>query len=145
MSRLKVTDPDGVQWRVWRRWYPWRRWVTLPDIGRAVGEASGFGPDDRGDDTFGCLLLVVLLPLLALGLAASLLDLVGQLLVLPFVLLGRIFGMLSWPVQVDRDNKHVRTHRVRGFGPAASLRTALAEQIRAGVLPGPAPNSADAA
>lgn len=122
MARVAVTDPDGVEWRVWRRWYAWRRWLTLRDVWNAVPS----GGNDIED--------LIALPLVLLGLVASLLDLAVQLVALPFVLLARLVRLAAWPVQVDREDKHVRTVRVKGFAAAAALRDAQVAQVREGSL-----------
>ncbi|MBA3338701.1 MAG: hypothetical protein H0T54_02945 [Geodermatophilaceae bacterium] len=123
MARIAVTDPEGSQWRVWRRWYAWRRVVTLGDVGRALGEAT----DDIG--------FFFVLPLVAIGLVVTLIDLVLQLIALPFILLARVLRLASWPIQLDRANKHIRTLRAKGFGAAGTVRDQAAQAIQAGSLP----------
>lgn len=127
---IAVVDPDGVRWQIRRRWYAWRRWVTVGDLWRAT---SG-GTDANGtEDDVGCILA---LPLLVIGLAASLIDLTAQLAVLPFVVLARLVRLMTWPVQLDREHTHFRTLRVKGFGAAGRLRDEAAAQVRDGSLPG---------
>jgi hypothetical protein len=127
-----VTDPDGVEWRVWRRWYAWRRWVTLRDIWNAIPGSSGDGSSSDLD----FILAIPFLLLGLVGLAVSLVDLAVQLVVLPFVLLARLVRLAAWPVQLDRQDKHFRTLRVRGFGRAVALRDEQVAMVRDGSLPG---------
>jgi hypothetical protein len=134
MSRLEATDPDGGKWRVWRRWYAWKRWITMRDIWQAL---PGTGGDGRyGGSDLDAILALPLLVLAAIGLAVSLVDLVVQLVALPFVLLARLLRLAAWPVQLDLKNKHIRTERVKGFGAAGELRGRLAAQVTDGSLPG---------
>jgi hypothetical protein len=91
--------------------------------------------------------LIALAALIAVTL--SLADLMLQLLVMPFVLLARAFGVMQWPVQIEREKKHFRTEHADGFDAAATLRDELAAQIQSGALapepaepaPNPAPSS----
>ena len=75
-----------------------------------------------------------------------LVNLVLQLLVLPFVVLARIIGLSRWPVQIDRQYAHFRTEHAADYASAATLRDDLAAQLRAGTLDGmhesPAPEQA---
>lgn len=139
MARAKVTDPGGAQWRVWRRWYAWRRWVTLGDIWRAIPGTSGDGRYSGGDpisDFIGFIIAIPFLVLGAVGLVVTLVDLVAQLIALPFVLLARLLGLTTWPVQLDQAHKHIRTDRVRGFGRAGDLRDQLVVEVREGRIAG---------
>ena len=79
----------------------------------------------------------------------SLADFILQLLVMPFVLLARAFGVMRWPVQIEREMKHFRTEHADGFEAAAALCDELVSQIQSGALtpepaepePNPAPSS----
>jgi hypothetical protein len=142
VARTKVIDPDGAEWRVWRRWYVWRRWVTLRDVWHAV---PGTGGDRYGGSDLDAILAIPFILLGLIGLAVSLVDLAVQLIALPFVLLARVVRLMAWPVQLDRADKHFRTLRVKGFGAAAALRDQQVAQVRDGTLPGrplPEPSTA---
>jgi hypothetical protein len=76
------------------------------------------------------------IPLVLIGLVATLIDLSLQLIALPVVLVLRLFGLAQWPVQLDRDNKHFRTVRTKGLGAAGMLRDDLVTQIVDSTLPG---------
>jgi hypothetical protein len=168
----RVTAPDGSTWTVRRRWFPWRRALSLQAIWHGI-------PDDKPSDTTatstddpespgnpivhailvglaaviwlviqaGKAALIALAALIAVTL--SLADLMLQLLVMPFVLLARAFGVMQWPVQIEREKKHFRTEHADGFDAAATLRDELAAQIQSGALapepaepePNPAPSS----
>ncbi len=132
MARLKVTDPQGQEWFVWRRWYVWRRVLTMRDCwgwsSTGGGDSGGHGGSTGIDD-------LIMLPffLLAVGATAvSLVDMAVQLIALPFALVSRLVRLTGWPVQVDRGSKHARTLRVRGFGNAAALRDEQAALVREG-------------
>lgn len=133
MARQKVADPDGQEWFVWRRWYVWRRLLTLRDCwswsSNGGGDTGGHGGGSTGIDD------LIMLPFFLLAVAAtavSIVDMAVQLVALPFAVLSRLVRLTSWPVQVDRGNKHVRTLRVRGFGNAAVLRDEQAALVREG-------------
>lgn len=141
MARMKVLDPAGDEWRVWRRWYVWRRWITLRDIWNV-----NFGPTgdtaQGGSNPFDDIMAIPVLLISLLGLGISLVDLAAQLITLPFALLSRLVRLTAWPVQLDRKDKHVRTLRVKGFARAAALRDEQVAQVAAGrveapPLPGP--------
>jgi hypothetical protein len=95
----------------------------------------------------GKAVLIVLAVVIAVTL--SIVDLVLQLLAMPFVLLARAFGVMRWPVQIEREKKHFRTEHADGFDAAAALRDDLAARIQSGALapepaepaPNPAPSS----
>lgn len=151
MARVKVTDLDGAEWRVWRRWYVWRRRVTMRDVWRALPGTSGDGRSGStgGDSISDFIEFVIALPFLliaAVGLVVSLVDLVFQLIALPFALVSRLVRLTSWPVQLDRADKHVRTDRVKGFGRAGAHRDAMVVEVREGRVAGrPSAEAAPAA
>ncbi|MFC4946779.1 hypothetical protein [Pseudonocardia sp. GCM10023141] len=136
MARPKVTDPDGVEWRVWRRWYAWRRWVTLRDVWKALPGTGGGDNNGSSSSDLDFILAIPFLLIAAVGLAVTVVDLAVQLVVLPFVLLLRLVRLMAWPVQLDRNDKHFRTLRVKGFGAAATLRDEQVAQVRDGTLAG---------
>jgi len=127
---MDATDPDEVDWRVWRRWYTWRRWIMFRDLGKALGEIGGSGSGSSDID------FLFVMPLVLIGLVATVVDLSAQLVALPVVLAMRVFGLATWPVQLDRDDKHFRTVRTKGFGAAGLLRDDMVRQIVDGTLPG---------
>jgi len=64
----------------------------------------------------------------------SMTDLVLQCVVMPFVMLARMCGVMRWPVQVERENRYVRTEFADGFDAATALRDNLSAQIQRGEL-----------
>lgn len=150
-----VTAPDGSAWTVRRRWYPWRRalslkalWNSTPSDDKAADTSAA--RDESPQNAVVHAIFVVLaaivwlvvqagkavLILLAVIVAVTLstVDLVLQLLVMPFVLLARAVNVMRWPVQIDREKQHFRTEHARGFSAAASLRDELVAQIQRGTL-----------
>ncbi|CAN5782223.1 hypothetical protein BH09ACT7_BH09ACT7_33690 [soil metagenome] len=151
----EVVGSDGVTWSVWRRWLPWRRALGLREVWysstsdtadqNATSENES-PPDPKNPVAKAALLVLgavlwlvitggkaVLIALaVVLVVVASTLDLILQLLVLPFVLLARLGGLARWPVQVERAHLHVRTEHARGYAAAGALRDELAAQIRTG-------------
>jgi hypothetical protein len=153
----RVTAPDGSTWTVRRRWYPWRRalglhaiWHGIPD--NKPSEATSTDSDDSTSSrnpvvnaflvVLGALIWLVMQAGKAVIIAVvalivvvlSLGDLVLQLLVMPFVLLARAFGVMRWPVQIEREKKHLRTEHADGFDAAAALCDDLAAKIQSGAL-----------
>lgn len=154
-------DPAGVRWRVRRQWYPWRRrvsvleaWNSSPDEPAEAEEATQ--EDESSDSNLPRnFLLKALLVTLAfivwavMGIgkvllysvgalffvAASLIELVAELVVMPIVLLLRLLGAARWPVQINRKGEHFATRYADDFAAAASLRDEVAGQIEAGSLP----------
>lgn len=53
-----------------------------------------------------------------------------QLVVPPLALLARRSGLARWRVQLDLNNKHAQTQRIRGCRAAGELRDRLVAQIR---------------
>ncbi|GGF39699.1 hypothetical protein GCM10011519_11700 [Marmoricola endophyticus] len=96
---MRVTDPDGQTWRVGRRWTPWH-WRL-----RKVDPDAGFDAFDLGDDlvsgiVLGLILLVVA-PVLVVTVIAGL-EFLLLLLLVPFIVLGRIAFGKQWIVSVRR-------------------------------------------
>lgn len=147
----RVTGPDGTSWTVRRRWFPWRRalslrtlWHSTPDGDKPAEEPSeSTGPTNPVLAVIGVLLWLVItagkavfiLLVAVVAIALSAIDLVLQLLVMPFVLLARACGVLRWPVQVEREHQFVRTEFADGFDAAAALRDDLSTQIQRGEMP----------
>jgi hypothetical protein len=144
----RVIGPDGKVWTVRRRWFPWRRalslralWHSTPDA-PAEEPSESTGPVNPVLAVIGVLLwlvimagkaaLILLAALVAIVLSVT--DLLLQLLVMPFVLLGRACGVMRWPVQVEREHRFVRTEFADGFDAAAALRDELSAQIQHGEL-----------
>ena len=143
----RVTGPDGKAWTVRRRWFPWRRalslralWHSTPDEPTKEESTESTGPTNPVLAVIGVLLWLVItagkavLILLAavVAIALSVTDLVLQLFVMPFVLLARAFGVMRWPVQIERENQFVRTEFADGFDAAAVLHDDLSTQIQRG-------------
>jgi hypothetical protein len=167
----RVTAPDGSTWTVRRRWYPWRRalglqaiWHGIPDSKPSeTSTGSTDATSSRNPIVRGILVVLgaliwlvmqagkaVIIAVVALVVVVlSLADLILQLLVMPFVLLARAFGVMRWPVQIEREKKHFRTEHADGFDAAADLCDDLAARIQSGALapepaepePYPAPSS----
>jgi hypothetical protein len=167
----RVTAPDGSTWTVRRRWYPWRRALSLQTIWHGIPDNKPSETTTDSDDSTSSrnpvvrAILVVIGALIWLVMQAgkaviiavvalivvvlSLADLILQLLVMPFVLLARAFGVMRWPVQIEREKKHFRTEHADGFDAAAALCDDLAARIQFGALapepaepePNPAPSS----
>ncbi len=88
---MKVTDPDGMTWRVTRRWVPWRRrfkggWEMLPDLPVA------------DDPIVVGVLLLLCLPVLLLVVVAGL-EFLLLLLILPFAILARVLFGRHWMIE----------------------------------------------
>jgi hypothetical protein len=153
----RVTAPDGSAWTVRRRWYPWRRALSLRELwNTSSADDKPADADTEPDDSpqnpvvhailvvlAACIWLVIqagkaVLILLAVIIAVTLstVDLVLQLLVMPFSLLTRAGRVTRWPVQIDRDKHHFRTEYACGFSAAGALRDDLAAQIQRGELQG---------
>ncbi len=159
-GRSRVVGPDGVAWTVRRRWFAWRRALGLREVwysstANSATSDSDSGSDskpdtERGNPVARAALTVVGLALwliitggkavliaiaVVLVVIASTVDLALQILVLPVAVAARLAGIARWPVQVERDNLHVRTEHARTYGAAAALRDELVAQIRAGSPP----------
>ena len=150
-GRSRVVGPDGVAWTVWRRWFAWRRALGLREVwfsSTATSDEQDPQPEQADHPLLLRVLGIVLWLVIGAGkavliavavvlvVAASTVDIVLQLLVLPVVVLARVAGLASWPVQIERANLHVRTEHARGFAEAGALRDGLVAQIRAGHDPG---------
>lgn len=92
---MKVSDPTGQVWRVSRRWVPWRR--------RLKGWLSdSWGWLTLGDDIVSLVILVVLgIPVLVIT-AIAFAELLVLLLLLPFVVLGRVLLGRHWTVEARK-------------------------------------------
>ena len=157
-SQSQVIDPDGKAWTVRRRWFPWRRalslrsiWHSTPDGDKSDEKENAETAESKSSGnpvlnalltvvglllwlviTTGKAVLILLAAVVVITLSAA--DLILQLLVMPFVLLGRVSGVMRWPVQVDREHQFVRTEFADGFDAAATLRDDLSTQIQRGDL-----------
>ena len=78
-------DADGVKWRVRRRW--WSLWSLLDTVGIS------------GNGTFGAIVFVLALPILAMW---------------PLWLLAKFCGV-PWHVVTERDDDEVSSEKVRGW------------------------------
>lgn len=156
-----IVDPAGVRWNVRRRWYPWRRTMSFRETWSS--SPSEPGADDTGTaaDTEGdaglprsvvlkaILLVLAGLVWVVLGIGKvlmysvaallfitiSLAELALELVVMPVVLLLRLFGAARWPVQINRQGKHFATHYADDFAAANLLCDEVAGQIEVGSPP----------
>jgi hypothetical protein len=157
----EVVDPAGVRWRVRRQWYPWRRRASLIDAWNSSpaepAETEETTPESKSSDSglpknfllkailiavafivwavvgIGKVLLYSVLALLFV--AASLIELVAELIAMPIVLLLRLLGAARWPVQISRKGEHFATRYADDFATATALRDDVAGRIEAGDLP----------
>lgn len=156
MAGLSVIGSDGVTWTVRRRWLPWRGPVSFREMWHSPSDKGTATEDTATTEeppgaalrflqlTVGVVLWVIIYGAKAILIALAavfmvslwLVNLVLQLLALPFVLLARITGLARWPVQVDRQYAHFRTEHAKDYAGAATLRDELAAQLRAGTLDG---------
>lgn len=164
-----VVDPAGVRWRVRRQWYPWRRRASVIDAWNGspdeTAEPEQATQDSESPDTelpknfllkailitvafivwavvgIGKILLYSVLALLFV--AASLIELLAELVVMPIVLLLRLLGAAQWPVQINRKGEHFETRYAEDFAAATALRNEMAGRIAAGDVPvkEPAPSA----
>lgn len=159
MARHRIQGPDGATWTVRRRWLPWRRPISLREMLHSPSAPSGGAgdvlPDDEASEpglvlqvlqlTVGVVLwlaigagkLILYTLAVVLVLVIWLLDAGLQLVVLPIMLIARVAGLARWPVQIEREYKHIRTDYADGFGAAESLREDLSAQVAAGLIIAP--------
>lgn len=155
----EVTAADGSTWTVRRRWYPWRRALSLQAIWYSTtsdddkpsdtNTTSSESDDSSGNPVLHAIFVIVaaivwlviqagkaalILLAVVIVVVVSTVDLVLQLLVMPFVLLARACGVMRWPVQINREKVHFRTEHARGFSAAAALRDKLGVQIQTAAL-----------
>jgi hypothetical protein len=152
LRRRQVVDPAGVAWTVGRRWWTWRRALSVREMAAMIRDqnpqpgavAEPFRPTNA--------LLKMLLALVqsivwlvvtagkvfliacvaAVFLVLSLLDLIGQLIALPVVLVARKLRLARWPVQINRRGRFHSAEYIYGFGPAADLRDGVIARIARG-------------
>lgn len=155
MAELSVSGSDGVTWTVRRRWLPWRGPVSFREMWHSPSEKTADVEDVAAEDPPGAALRVLQLTVglvlwvivyggkaILIALAAVfmvslwLINLMLQLLALPFVLIARACGLARWPVQIDRQYKHFRTEHAPNLRDAAALRDDLAAKLSAGTLDG---------
>lgn len=156
MAGFSVIGSDGVTWTVRRRWLPWRGPVSFREMWHSPSDKDAATEDAATTEdppsaalrflqlTVGVALWLiiaagkaVLIALAAVFMVSLwLINLVLQLLALPFVLIARVCGLARWPVQIDRQYQHFRTEHAPNFEAAAGLRDDLAAQLSAGTLDG---------
>lgn len=156
MAGRSVIGSDGVPWTVRRRWLPWRGPVSFREMWHSPSDKGAATADTATTEeppgatlrilqlTVGVVLWVIIYAgkAILIALAAVFLvsvwviNLVLQLLALPFVLLARVTGLARWPVQIDRQYTHFRTEQAAGYAAAATLRDDLVAQLQAGTLDG---------
>jgi hypothetical protein len=128
VATRQVVDPAGVHWRVRRRWYPWRRALPLRDTWNGSLAAIvwvGWGA-----------LKVLAYPAAALlFVAASLVELVLELAIMPFVLLLRLVGATRWPVEIARQGKHFTTKYAPDLAEATTFQDDLVARLESGMPP----------
>ena len=160
MAERRLVAPDGATWTVRRRWLPWRRPISLREMMQSPSDPSSEGTDaapleENAEPGIALRILqltvgVVLWLIIGAGklifytlavvlvLVIWLLDTALQLVVLPAMLIARATGVARWPVQVEREYKHVRTEYADGFTAAETLRADLSGQVEAGAITAPA-------
>ena len=160
MAERRLVAPDGATWTVRRRWLPWRRPISLREMMHTPADPPADGAEAAPvEETAepGVVLRVLQLTVgltlwliigagklifytlaVVLVLVIWLLDTALQLVVLPVMLIARAAGLARWPVQVEREHKHVRTEYADGFAAAETLRDDLSGQVEAGTITAPA-------
>lgn len=158
MTRGSVVDPSGVRWRVRRRWYPWRRMFSVRDF--LATDAAPTEPADEGSEPtppdlpknvvakvlfllVGVVVWIVMgigrvllyAAVLLLFAAASLIEWLAELLVMPIAVLLRLFGIARWPVEIGSRGKHFATEHAGDFAAAGVLRDRMVADIAAGRTP----------
>ncbi|WP_256838530.1 hypothetical protein [Ornithinimicrobium faecis] len=127
---MKIKDPHGQTWRVTRRWVPWRRklkgtWERMPEL-------------PSGDDPISMILTVIMLilclPVLILALVASL-EFLLILLLLPFVILGRIIFGQHWTIEARLDWTPVWEEAAGSWSDSGRAIQDVATAIQRGHLP----------
>lgn len=98
---MKVTDPDGQDWRVSRRWVPWRQ--RLRDVSDLALDAT----PDVDDLVVGIAIWLVVLTIAVLApVVFSILflpiEFVALVIVLPLAVLGRVLFGRKWHVELRR-------------------------------------------
>lgn len=159
MAERRLVAPDGATWTVRRRRLPWRRPISLREMLHSPSNPPADGAEAAPAEeqaepgivlrvlqlTVGVLLwliigagkLIFYTLAVVLVLVIWLLDTALQLVVLPVMLIARATGLARWPVQVERDYKHVRTEYADGFAAAETLRAELSGQVEAGAITAP--------
>ena len=94
---MKVVDPQGGTWRVSRRWVPWRRRLRV-DGGPDIPGGGNLG-DDPISLIIGLILFILVLPFLVIA-GIALLEMLLLLLLVPFVIAGRILFGRQWRIEV---------------------------------------------
>lgn len=125
--------------KVGRRWLPWRSrtrrlvaaaWDLVPIV-------SGTSGDDPISALLGILSLIFAIPAMLLT-PFFLIELLLQLLCLPFALLARAFGWLSVEIDVRResgDRDEIHRERVRGWGAARRRVEQIRQMLAHGARP----------
>lgn len=134
---VKVKDPSGQTWRVTRRWVPWRRRVRGASKAWEVVPTPPSG-DDPISGAIALVVLVVFSPIIAIALLLTVLaaiEFAVILLLIPLVLLGRVFFGRRWIVEMRRG---FTPYHQQDAGDWAASRTAIAriaDAIGRGDLP----------
>jgi hypothetical protein len=127
---VKVTDPDGLTWRVRRRWLPWRLRRREPEVDPGP---TGGGPEDLVVGVVVALLALLVPVVLVVVFAAF--EALLLLVLLPFALLGRVLLGRRWTVEVRRGWTPWWEEQADDWSTAGVRIHALAEEIRRGAVP----------
>ncbi|MER7015989.1 hypothetical protein ABT324_31540 [Saccharopolyspora sp. NPDC000359] len=101
-----------------RRWFLWRRKLSF----QAAADSL---PSGLGDDPLSAIIAIPFLLLFAVLFTGAALELAAQLVLLPFVLLPRLFRVLAWPVELVRPNAVGPADLVHGVLPSVRARREL--------------------
>jgi hypothetical protein len=131
---VKVHDPSGQVWRVYRRWLPWNPRVRDVDGGFNLDLNFLDGVDDIGGAVLAIVLglvLALLVPIIVVVLITGA-EVVLVLVVLPFAIGGRMLFGRKWWVQVRR-GWHLEREEMVGDWQASGLAVRdVAAQIERG-------------
>lgn len=110
-----------------RRWLPWRR------LSKGLLDWLGLGSPNLGDDPVSAVIGCVVMVLAALVWTVWLGEVVLVALLLPIVMLARIFGA-PWVIEVHRSGDGlVHCEAVRGWAASRERIEQIGEALRTGV------------
>jgi hypothetical protein len=127
MASIKVTEPDGTEWKVKRRWLPWSiRVRDTTDLADPTN-ADSFNPlVIIGVFVIGVVLAIVV------GLFLLIAEVIAGLLVALWILFWRFGLRKPWPIEASsQDGRKIRK-RVSGWRDSGDEVQRLADQIRRG-------------
>jgi hypothetical protein len=133
----KVSDPQGVEWKVGRQWAPWRVKVIRerPDLGDGAG---GGGDWFAVDDAAGILVALGVLVAIALAffviwpIVAIAIEIVLVALGVLVTAVGRVVLRKPWTVRAMSRGREPALWRVRGWRTSGELVDEVADAIAAG-------------